>query len=147
MLYRKDEKILEILKKDCKTPIKNISAQTGIPLTTVHNRIKNMEKHGIIKSYVALIDKKMIGRSISAWVMIDMADISSDKDNSDELAAKRIKEMPEVEECYLLTGNIDIIAKVNVSDTDSLNEFVTKKLRTIPGIKRTTTSVILKHER
>ena len=56
---------------------------------------------------------------------------------------KLIKRLPEVEEVSIVTGDLDMIVKVSMRDVDELNDFVIYKLRTIEGIEKTVTSVVL----
>lgn len=144
MISKKDLLILEILEKNTKTSTKEITEKTGIPQTTVHNRIKRMEKMGIIKGYKAILDKKKLGKAIGAYVLITVSYPQDTKKDFQSDIAKKIAEMPEVEELSIITGETDIILKLFVNDTDELNDFVTRKLRTIEGIDKTRTCVILK---
>ncbi len=144
MLNQKDAKILQLIEKDCKLSTMEISRKTGIPPTTVHNRIKKMEKEGIIKHYKAVIDKKKIGRGIGAYVEIVVNYPSDSSKDFQEGIAKKLAFLPEVEDLAIMTGETDIMLKVYVRDTDELNDLVTKKLRIIEGIDKTRTAVILK---
>lgn len=138
MLSQKDAKILEILMKNCKMPSRKISEKTGIPITTIHNRVKKMEKDGIIKSYKAVVDKKKTGKSIQAFIHINAG-----LKNHNELA-RRISLLPEVDECYVLTGTTDIMIKISANDVDHLNDFVMNDLKGVRGVNKTLTAIILK---
>lgn len=141
MISEKDKKILEILKFNCKIPSWKMSEKTGIPITTIHNRIKKLEKDGIIKGYKAIVDNKKLGKNIQAYVTFSVA---AGPRFSEENVAKRVIKMPEVEECAVITGSSDILIKVSTKDVDELNDFVINNLRTIKGAKNTTTAIILK---
>lgn len=145
MLSQKDEIILDLLQRNSKYSSREISEKTGIPITTVHNRIKMMEREGVIKTYSVVVDKKKVGKPLSAYVLIKIAYTTPDgtKLSSEEIGS-RISTMPEVEECALVTGTTDIIAKVSTKDIDTLHNFVIKKLREIDGIQSTVTSIVLK---
>lgn len=140
----KDERIIEVLKENGKLYSQQISKKTSIPITTVHNRIKKLEKEGIIKNYTVVLDNKKIGKAISAYILInvDYKLLKQIKKSQYELA-KRLKSNPAVDEASMVTGGTDIIIKARVKDIEELNDFVTKYLRNIEGIEKTQTMVIL----
>lgn len=144
MLTKKDEIILSLLKENCKISTREMSDRTGIPITTIHNRIKKMEMDNIIRSYTTVLNQKKLGRTIQAFIQITvMYTTPSGKHVSQEDLAKRIYQMPEVEECYIMTGGTDILIKASVKDVDELNNFVINKLRDTEGVQNTMTAIVL----
>lgn len=143
-LDEKDFAILDILKANSKLSTQKIAKTVKIPITTVHNRIKKLEKEGIIRNYTVNVDNKKLGKGLSAYVLItvDYKLLKELKTQQYDLA-KKIKSHPSVEEASLVTGASDIIIKVRVSDIDELSEFVTKYLRNVNGVEKTQTAVIL----
>lgn len=144
ILDKKDLKILEILKENARASSQEIAKKTLIPITTVHNRIKKLEKQGIIKGYTVLLDNKKLGRIITAYILITM-DYRFMKQAGLTQAdiAKKIKAYDFVEEVNMVTGTKDIIAKVRVESIEQLDEFLVKYLRNIDGIASTETMVVL----
>ena len=140
----KDEKILKLLIENSKLTTKQISKKTLMPITTIHNRIKKLEKEGIIKKYTVELDNKKVGKNIAAYIliMVDYKSLKEHKMSQFELTRK-IKQYEFVEESSMVTGGTDIIIKVRVKNIDGLDDFVTKKLRNIDGIEKTQTMVIL----
>jgi len=140
----KDDKILKLLKENSKLTTQQISKKLLIPITTIHNRIKKLEKEGIIKRYTLDLDNKKIGKNIAAYIhiVVDYKLLKEIKMSQHELA-KKIKQYDFVEEAAMVTGGTDIIIKVRVKDIDELDDFVTKKLRNIDGIEKTQTMIIL----
>lgn len=146
MINKKDELILSLLQKNSKYSSREISGKTGIPITTVHNRIKRMEKEGMIKSYSVTLDKEKLGRPISAYVHITVTYNKSDGTKlSQEEIAGNICKMPEVEECAIVTGTTDIIIRVSATSVNDLHNFVINRLREIDGVQNTLTSIVLKN--
>lgn len=137
MLSKKDMKILDVVRSNCKLSTREISEKTGIPITTIHNRIKKMEKDGIIKYYKAVIDNKKIGRAIQAYISITC------NYKFQGQIIKQITVMPIVEECYVLTGTNDVLIKIAVTDVEQLNDFVINKVQKMKGIDKTITSIVL----
>jgi len=72
MIDNKDLKILELLKLNARFTTKQISKKTLLPITTVHNRIKKLENLGVIKNYSVVIDHKKLGKSISAYILMNI---------------------------------------------------------------------------
>ncbi|NCN38837.1 MAG: AsnC family transcriptional regulator [Candidatus Aenigmarchaeota archaeon CG_4_10_14_0_8_um_filter_37_24] len=143
MIEKKDLDILGLLEERGKISTKQISRRLRIPQTTVHNRIKKMEKEDIIKGYKVVVNKKAIGKGVGAYIYITVNYPPEDV-NFQENMAKKLSLFPEVEEVAIITGETDILVKFYVADTDELNDFVTKKLRSIKGIDKTRTSIIMK---
>ena len=140
----KDEKILDVLKENSKLSTQQISKKTSIPITTVHHRIKRLEKEGVIKKYTVVLDSKKIGKAIAAYINIVVDyKLLKEKNMSQHELAKKLNQHESVEESAMVTGGTDIIIKVRVENIDELDNFVTKYLRNIDGIKKTQTMVIL----
>ena len=134
-----DEEIIEILKKDGKIKIKKLARRLGLPMSTVHHKVKMLEERGFIKRYAAIPDYKKLDLSISAFLMITV-----DQVRPQENVAVDIKKLPRVEEAYIITGTFDIMAKIRVKDIEEMNDLVVKKLRNIKGVDKTITSIVLK---
>lgn len=140
----KDMKILEMLKTDSKLTTQQISKKTLIPVTTVHNRIKRMERSGIIKKYSVVLDHKKLGKGVMAFILLTVSYVlPSGKKVSQTELAKTIGSLPQVEETHIVTGGTDIIIKVRVQDIDALNQFVISDLRSIEGVENTQTIITL----
>ena len=146
-MYNFDEKdidILNLLNKDAKLTSLQISKKTGIPATTIHNRIKKMEANGIILRYSIVTDTKKLGMKIKAYIMVcvEYMTPAGRKISQTELA-QEIKEYPLVDEVSIITGGTDILVKVHSKDIDELNDFIINKLRSIDGVAKTDTMVVL----
>lgn len=143
-LDRKDLAILDALRADSKLSIKRIAAKVKVPITTVHNRIKKMEREGVIKNYTVNVDNRLLGKNMAAYVLITVDYKLLKQINSTQYElAKRIKANPLVEEASMVTGATDILVKVRTADIEQLSDFVTKLLRNVDGVEKTQTAVIL----
>lgn len=143
MLDEKDVQILELLKLNSKLSTYKIARKTLIPVTTVHNRIKKLEKQGIIQKYTVVVDNKKLGQPITAYILVHY-DISLwGKKISREEFRKKILELPNVETIEYLTGRFDILLKVQLKDMEELNTIILDKLRQIPGIGSSETFFVL----
>lgn len=138
-MYEADEKdmhILEVLKKNSHLSIGKISRKTGIPVATVHNRIKKLSNAGVIKCYTIEIDPAKLGKKMVAYVMVK----ATRKSDHSMLLHKIIKHEL-VEEGAMVTGEFDLIFKVRVKDMDDLNNVVVRYMRTLDEVSETRTYV------
>lgn len=135
MMDKKDMQIIEMLKENCRMPSKEISRRTGIPITTVCNRVKALERDGVVRKYRAVINNEKIGKNVEAFIRIDV------KRDPDEIVS-RFSAMPEVEECYVVSGSIEVWMKVAMPSVRDLHNFVAG-LKS-KNIQKVNTQVILK---
>ena len=115
-LDSKDVLLLEILEEDAKTSVQEIAKKTGIPASTVHHRIKKLESNKIIKYYTAILNPKVMGKGFSAYVMVTG---SPDKYLDDDFFQHKY-----VAEVSAVTGNYDLIIKIQCSNLDQFNDFL-----------------------
>ena len=143
-LDKKDIAILAALKENAKLSTQQIAKRTRIPITTVHNRIKKLEKEGVIKGYTVVLDNKKIGKPVGAYILItvDYKLLKEIKRTQYELTQQLLKH-PATESSAMITGVSDIIIKIRCGSVDELNEFVTVYLRNIQGVEKTQTAIVL----
>lgn len=142
-LDEKDEKILVLLKGNAKHTTSQISKKTGIPITTIHNRIKKLENTGIIKGYTVLVNHKLLGEEVLVYILASVNYNIPGKKISQEDIARTLKNNSAVEEVNILTGMNDMIIKARFSSISQLNKFITNSLRNIEGIDKTETMVVI----
>jgi len=141
---KKDEKIIEMLKKDSSLSTRRIAAKTGMPVTTVHNRIKKLKAGGIIKAYTVLLDHKKTGKAFAAVIHVSCDYKALMREKKDQhMIADEIKALSEVEHVDIVTGPTDIIVKVRTRNVEAFDSFLFTKLQKIPGISETTTFVVI----
>jgi Lrp/AsnC family transcriptional regulator, leucine-responsive regulatory protein len=137
----KDTDILRELMADGKAKIRSISRKIGLPMSTVHHRILKMESSGLIRRFSAIPDYKKLGLPICAYVFIN---VDYTKIESQDAVASQIRKLPNVADVSIVSGDIDIIAKIRAKDVEDLSGSVIEKLRNIKGVSRTVTSVVMK---
>jgi Lrp/AsnC family leucine-responsive transcriptional regulator len=135
-----DFKILEALQDDARQTYTAIGKLLGIAHSTVYDRIKRMERHGIIKKYTALVDTEKAGaKSITAIMTVYTDPKVSEK------VAQRLCEVPQVVEVYTsLSEELLIIAKVVAENQESLHAFIANSVAPLPGVLRIRTSMVTK---
>ena len=121
MLDNTDKIILRHIQVDGKKTIKELSQNLNLSTSPIFERIKGMEKDGIIKGYTTLVDKKKVGKGQVVFCNVTIPDYSTDNISTFE---KEVSEMPEVLECYHFAGEIDYQMKVLVRDIDAYYEFL-----------------------
>ena len=112
----KDIQLLETLEENAKTPVQEIAEKTGIPASTVHHRIKKLEAKKIIKGYTAILNPKVMGKGFSAYVMVNG---SPEKYLDNEFFQHKY-----VAEVSAVTGNYDLIIKIQCSNLDQFNDLL-----------------------
>jgi len=129
-----DKKILALLQRDSKQTNKQISLQMNLSVTAVYERIKKLEKEGVIKKYVALIDKDQINKSFLIFCHIKLSQHSKEFLSNFE---REILKLDEVTECFHVSGDYDYILKIYVENMKAYREFMVTKLTTIKHIGST----------
>ncbi|MCC4214708.1 Lrp/AsnC family transcriptional regulator [Leeuwenhoekiella parthenopeia] len=131
VLDETDLKILRILQEDAKKTTKEIAEQLHLTASPVYERIRRLEKKGYIKSYVALLDKKMLNRPVTAICMVSLR---YHNEGFIDTFEQQIKELVEVQECYHMAGKVDFFLKIHLESLDMYHEFVRSKLSRIANI-------------
>ena len=129
-----DKKLISLLQNNSKKTSKQLSLQLNLSVTAVYERIKKLEKEGVIKKYVAIIDKEKINKSFLIFCHIKLLQHSKEFLSNFE---KEILKLDEVSECFHVSGDYDYIIKIHVSDMKEYREFMVTKLTTIKHIGST----------
>ena len=139
-LDRIDYRILHFIQNDARMTNAELAQHVGLSPSPCLRRVKSLEKAGIIKRYVGIVDAGAVGLPISALVNISLH--SQDREAL-EAFQSRVKTYAEVMECYLMTGTSDFLMRVVVPDLQNYERFADKLTR-IPGISNIQTSFALK---
>jgi Lrp/AsnC family leucine-responsive transcriptional regulator len=131
LLDADDIRILQLLQHDARLNNKEIADKIGKSVTPVYERIKRLETEGIIEKYVALLNKNLIGKSLTAFVHVQLKEHSQTILKSFQ---REIVKFPEVMESYHLTGQFDFLIKVALTDMPEYNDFLMNKLATLKDI-------------
>lgn len=126
-----DKQIISILSKNGKINHKELAALIGLTITPTYERVKRLEQKGVIKSYVAKIDKEKIGRNLKVMCQLSLKSHAKDLLESFETA---IVQLNEVSACYHIAGNYDYLLHIEVKDMEAYSLFLKDKLATIPHI-------------
>lgn len=128
-----DKAILNMLQANSRVTIKEMAARLHLSTTPIFDRMKKLEKAGVINKYVAIIDHKKIGKTLTVFLTIALKD--HDKTAIGHFV-DAITQFPEVMECHHITGNADFLIKLILEDIEAYNTFILDKVSVIPHIGR-----------
>lgn len=129
-----DQKLLELLQTDSKQTNKELSSKLDLSVTAVYERIKKLERSGVIHKYVALVKKEKVNKGFVAFCHVKLIQHSQEYVVKFE---KEVTNLPEVLECYHISGDYDYLLKVLVKNMEAFREFMVEKLTTINHIGST----------
>lgn len=130
-LDQTDLKILRILQQNARFTNKELAAQVNLSTTPVFERLKRLERNGYIKKYVAVLDAEKLNRGFIVFCNVKMRRLSK------EIARdfmERMLNIPEVTECYNISGQFDYMLKIHAPDMRYYQEFVLNQLGTIENL-------------
>lgn len=136
-----DKKILRALMQDARTPVLEIARQVGISGAAIHQRMRKLEKSGLIKGSKFVIEPRVLGYSTMAYIGIFLDKAANNPD-----AVKQLKKIPEVLECHYTTGNWSIFIKVLAKDNEHLMHLLNNDIQSITGVSRTETYISLQEQ-
>ncbi|MFD2098459.1 Lrp/AsnC family transcriptional regulator [Flagellimonas iocasae] len=135
-----DKQLIQLLQEDCKKTTKQYADQLQLSKTAVYERIRRLERMGIITDYVALVDKQKVNRDFTVLCHVRL--VQHTKENVLKFEREVLK-LEEVSECFHVGGDYDYILKINVEDMKSYREFMVTKLTVINNIGNTQSSFVI----
>jgi Lrp/AsnC family transcriptional regulator, leucine-responsive regulatory protein len=126
-----DLAILQLLQKNARITIKEISDLVHLSTTPVHERIKRMESSGVIKQYATLLDHARVKKGL---MVICYVSLKEHNKNAGVKFIERIHELNEVIECYNISGEFDFMLKVVSEDMNAYYDFHVNKLSQIENM-------------
>ena len=140
-LDRIDLAILDHLQRDGRATSNEIGDTAGLSPSPAHRRQKLLEDEGIIHRYVALLDQDRVGLPVNVFVSVKLS-----AQTEDHLAAfeKAIADLPEIMECYVMSGASDYLLRVVAPDLVAYEEFLRTRLTRIPGVRGVESAFALK---
>ena len=136
-----DEQILSLLQKNAKLGSKEIASKVGLTVTPTYERIRRLEKRGFIKGYVAILDKKKLGKNLQVLCNVQLKSHHAEVLDSFESEVIKLKE---VNSCYHIAGNFDYLLIIEMKDMDEYSHFLKHKLATIPHITTVQSSFVMR---
>ena len=140
-------KIISVLKEHGRWSTQKISKKTGIPITTIHHRIKKLEENKIIEGYTVVLNQELIGKQVLAYILVK-GDInySVEKNITPLKLITALGKEEFVEDINSTTGHYDYIVKVRAKNMKEFSNILVHYIRRIPGIGSTETLMVLDEE-
>ena len=141
LLDRFDKTILDQLQRDGRISNVQLAALVNLSESACLRRVRVLEQAGLIERYVALLDQKEAGLTGTVFVHIVLG-----REEQSDLAAfeAAVQNIPEVMECYLMTGEFDYLLRVVVSDMADFERIHHSELTRLPGVARVNSSVAIR---
>jgi len=139
-LDRTDLRILRELQRDGRVPIVDLARRVALSPTACQRRVRHLEEGGVIERYTAQLNPAALGLQIQAFVQVRIERQSKDVTESFEAA---VRKLPEVRACYVMTGDLDFLLHVFVSDLKAFSDFAMHRLIGVPGVKDVRSSLVL----
>jgi Lrp/AsnC family transcriptional regulator, leucine-responsive regulatory protein len=131
-----DSKILGLLCRDGRISFTELAKQTGLSVSATHQRVRRMERRGLIKGYAAVIDPADAGLPLTAFVSIKPFDPAAPDD-----APERLAHLTAIEACHSVAGEENYILKVRVASPTDLEDLL-QQIRASAGVSTRTTIVL-----
>lgn len=140
VLDQYERKILELLQHDASLTVAAIAERVGLSQTPCYRRIDRLERDGIIKARVALVDRAKVGLHAHVFAQVKLD--AHGRANLDQFTTA-IQGLPEVLECYVLMGTVDFMLRIVARDIQAYERFFFDKLSRLPGIQEINSIVAL----
>ena len=134
-----DIKLLELLQHNAELTIQELSKEVHLSTTPCWKRIIQLKSNGYINKTVSLVDRKRVGAKVTAMVSIKVNNHNQERIS---IFAKTIQDIPEVIECYRMSGETDYLLKVVVSDIESYDIFYKNLIEKVQFLKVTSNFAI-----
>lgn len=135
-----DKKIIQILQDEGRIANNELAKRIGLTTTPTLERVRRLEREGIIEGYSARINKESVERGFTAFVAVTL---KVHQLNLLEEFTSAVQEIPEILACYHTTGDGDFLLHVVAKDTKDYEQLMRNKLTTLPDVERLHTSIVL----
>ena len=139
-LDRIDRNIVRLLQRDARIAHTELARRVGLSTTPCKERVRRLEREGVIQHYQAVLDPAALDRALVVFVQIRLNRTS--QDIFEEFTAAAL-DLPEVQECYLVSGNFDYLIKARVADMNAYRDLLGETLLTLPGVQESTSYVVM----
>ena len=136
-----DRKILHCLQENARIPNVELARAVGLSPSPCSRRVRELEEAGIIRRYATLIDPAAADLPVSVFINVTL---EKQVEQDLEVFETAVERLPEVMECYLMTGDADYLLRVVVSDLEAYKRFLMDHLTRIPGVTNIRSSFALK---
>ncbi|SIO90873.1 Lrp/AsnC family transcriptional regulator [Nocardiopsis sp. JB363] len=132
-----DRRIIALLRDDGRMSIRAVAERAHISRANAYSRLERIRNQGVIRGFTAVIDPEKYGTALSAYVSVRI------EQHSWERFREYLRDIPEVDHAALVSGDVDLLLLVRVTDAAALRTFVLERLQRLPEVKSTQTMFIL----
>ena len=136
-----DRRILHHLQENARISNVELAGAVGLSPSPCSRRVRELEEAGIVKEYVTLIDPAAADLPVSVFINVTL---EKQVEQDLEVFEAAVRELPEVMECYLMTGDADYLLRVVIADLEAYKSFLMDHLTRIPGVANIRSSFALK---
>jgi Lrp/AsnC family leucine-responsive transcriptional regulator len=133
-----DSRIVDLLQRNARTTQSELAKAVGLSQPAVAERIKKLEERGVLLRYTARVDAAELGVDVTAFIGVGI-----EHPKFFEAFTRKVQELDEVLECHRVAGEDSYFLKVKTRNTRTLDKLLVEVLRTIPGVTRTHTTIVL----
>jgi Lrp/AsnC family leucine-responsive transcriptional regulator len=140
-LDRYDRTILQALQHEGRVPNSELAARVNLSESACLRRVRSLEASGLIEGYAAVLNEQKAGLGVNVFVSITL-----ERQERADLAAfeQAVRKVPEVMECYLMSGDYDYLLRVVVADTADFERVHSRHLTSLPHVARVHSSFALR---
>lgn len=132
-----DRQLMRALLDDARTSWADLARQVGLSPPAVQERVRKLEREGVLRGTTAQVAPGGVGLGVSALVGLHQRE-GVDADD----IVEGLRQVPEIEDCWFVAGDEAFVVKLRVADLDDLDRTL-RVLRHVPGVTRTRTTVVL----
>ncbi|MGL4950021.1 MAG: Lrp/AsnC family transcriptional regulator [Anaeroplasmataceae bacterium] len=135
-----DKKILEQLQEDSSISNLDLSKKIGLAPSSTLQRTKNLKESGVIKKFTTILDEKVLGYEITAFAHVALVPL-----NRESISAfiEEVNLIPQISECYTITGDCAFMVKIIAKDLKEYRDFVIDKIMAIPNVSKVETNMVV----
>jgi Lrp/AsnC family leucine-responsive transcriptional regulator len=127
-----------LVQRDGKLAQAEIAKRVGLSTAAVNERLKKLERAGVIRRYAALVDPAAVGAALTAFV-----EVFIEHPRHETTFIERMLGLDEVQECHYVTGEFSLLLKIRVRDVEALQALLLHRLNCLEGVRQTRTLIVL----
>ncbi|MBU6487829.1 MAG: Lrp/AsnC ligand binding domain-containing protein [Burkholderiales bacterium] len=139
-LDKLDHKILKLLQEDGRIAMRDLAERVGLTVTPCIERVKRMERDGVILGYYARVDPAQLGAALLVFVEITLSNKSG---NMFDQFRREVQKIPEVLECHLVSGDFDYLIKARIGEMTDYRKLLGDILLQLPGAVQSKSYVVM----
>ena len=140
-LSKSDRRLLQVLQRDVTRSQADLAEEAGLSRSSCWRRIREFEKAGLIREKVALLDPKLAGFGIEVLLLVAMTEHTDENRREFE---NHVRRLPEVLECFSVSGERDYMLQVLAHDMDSYTDFLNTEILKHPAVRAASSTFVLK---